>query len=165
MNKIFQRIIFFLISFVLIGACYAEEPVLIPVENPSERISDPNTGLSILPPSGEGWSIIANYPNGGIHFGKMIYLPSHTWACTLIVIPIERSFQNGEEFLKFVKQMINADTGKNRFKHIKSNYQLSKRFSSFSIEHRMRATDMWLTSTYGRPVFLNVHGSVVSQYN
>ncbi len=88
----------------------------------------------------------------------MIYLPSHTWACTLIVIPIERPFQNKEEFLKFVKQMINADTGKDRFKHIKSNYQLSKRFSSFSVEHRLRATDMWPTSKYGRPVFLNVHG-------
>ncbi len=147
---------YFLISLFLIGRCYAAEPTLVPLKNSSERIS--NLGLSILPPQGEDWYIITNNPNGGLNFSKMLESPSHTFMCSLTVVPIDENFENADKFLETVKQMQENFVDVGRFKGIKSNYNLNERFGSLSVEYQISVIDVRQKKKHGIPSSLKMHG-------
>lgn len=115
----------------------------------SERISDPNMGVSILPPQGEGWYYIKDNPNGGLMFGKKTNSSSHTFVCSFVVVPAGKDFKSQDKFLETVKQGQEGGIDKKRFKDIKSNYNLSKRFGLLSVEYQLSAIDMWRKDSKG----------------
>ncbi len=132
---------------------------ILSIKSPaSERISDPNLGLSILPPQGEDWHYIKDNPNGGLMYGKKINSSSHTFVCSFVVVPAGKDFDSSDKFLETVKQQQEGGIDKKRFKDLKSNYNLNKRFGPLSVEYQLSAVDKLRKDNKGAPLIQKNYG-------
>lgn len=147
--------ILYLIFYSLTVNCPTADGQLTPVKDHTQRIH--GNGLSILPPQGKNWHILDN-PNGGLNFAKILDGPSHTFICSLTVVPSDENFTNTDKFLEAVKKMQENFTQIDRFKNIKSNYSLNERFGVFSVEYQISVTDVEQKKKYGRPSILKMRG-------
>lgn len=150
------QIVIFLIMFILTINCFAENLDLIPVTNPSERIS--SMGLSVLPPQGDNWYIIQNNPLGGLNFAKTMEDSTHTFTCHILVVPLDKEFKNPAELLAWVKQSHQSDADPRRFKNQEYNYDLNERFSLHCVKYQMKATDIQRKTAGGTYLILKAHG-------
>lgn len=154
MSKL-KYLIIFAFAFILIGNCDAAKEELILVPEDAGRFSQ--LGLSILPPEGGDWYVLANNPNGGLMFSKSLDGENHTLVCSFTVVPLKKEFKNHDNYLDYVKKQ-QENMSRRRFKGIKTKYELNNRFGEYSVEYTMSAKDTKRKTSDGEYLFLKTHG-------
>jgi len=124
----------------------------------SERIPG-GLGLSILSPQKKGWFIVKNSPMGGLNFKKIDNL-AHTFGCHIVIIPVDKEFENPDKFLEWVKQSHQKDTDPKRFKNEKYSYDLNERFSPYCVRYQVKSTDIKRKTAEGNYLILKIYGYI-----
>ena len=139
MKKLIHYKLFLLLTIIL--SCQSSSPYK-KIENPNVPFERP--GYTILPPAGADWEYYSDEMKDRYHlnFLKKIHgSDSHSLMVGLIETQNAASFENPQEFKKFMQSTVEMAMYSNKLRSLDKNIELDDKFGLYTLKYYMKAED------------------------